>query len=604
MRDVQKPDHISLTNLVSRLSEGRFVIPDFQRDFEWKPSDINNLMRSIFLDYYIGSLLLWKGKPENFDVLACNPIYAFYGDDKREHIVLDGQQRLTAMYYAFMAPEKEAPKSVNRYLYFIQVSKFMEELYDDAFIYDRAQRYKNLINNQNKQYSDHLFPLSVIGKTGWELGNWVQDYVRYWENENENHASEQTHQNVENARAFGEHLRGITQQYQVAYIELDRDLELDKICDIFTQINSRGIRLSIFDLINALLRPKELQLRHMWQEAEQRLNFVKTDNMNVYVLQVMSILCQTYCSSQHLYFLIPGQEKKVREPDRSFRRDVLIPDTSDFKRRWKQAVDSIERAINLLRHPHEFGVISPQYLPYAAIIPAFAALQTEASTLPPSHQREAQRKIRHWYWISVFLQRYSGSGQAITSRDFMEMKRWFANDADKPAFINEFASRFRDVDLKREIRRSSAVYKGIFNLLVLKGARDWFTGNVPQHDDLDDHHIVPRAWGKAKNIDAIDSILNRTPLTANTNRNVVGSRLPNKYLQELIADSGKSTVSEFLKSHLISPTAFDILLRDPFTPQDFEEFLNERQRVAKDTIETLLTASTPDISPRQNAVHV
>ena len=33
---------------------------------------------------------------------------------------------------------------------------------------------------------------------------------------------------------------------------LDRDLEIDKVCDIFTQINSRGIRLDVFDLVNAL----------------------------------------------------------------------------------------------------------------------------------------------------------------------------------------------------------------------------------------------------------------------------------------------------------------------------------------------------------------
>ena len=58
MKDAQKPDHISLNTLIGRLKEGRFVIPDFQREFEWKPWDIKDLVRSVFLDYYIGSLLL------------------------------------------------------------------------------------------------------------------------------------------------------------------------------------------------------------------------------------------------------------------------------------------------------------------------------------------------------------------------------------------------------------------------------------------------------------------------------------------------------------------------------------------------------------------
>ena len=59
MKDAQKPDHVSLNTLVNYLRDGRFVIPDFQREFEWKPWDVRELMRSIFLDYYIGSLLLW-----------------------------------------------------------------------------------------------------------------------------------------------------------------------------------------------------------------------------------------------------------------------------------------------------------------------------------------------------------------------------------------------------------------------------------------------------------------------------------------------------------------------------------------------------------------
>ncbi len=40
------------------LREGRYVVPDFQREFEWQPWDIRDLVRSIFLDYFIGSLLL------------------------------------------------------------------------------------------------------------------------------------------------------------------------------------------------------------------------------------------------------------------------------------------------------------------------------------------------------------------------------------------------------------------------------------------------------------------------------------------------------------------------------------------------------------------
>lgn len=128
MKAAQKPDHVSLTTLIGRLREGRYVIPDFQREFEWKPWDIRELMRSIFLDYHIGSLLLWKGTSANFRALACKPLYGFQGDGDPSHIVLDGQQRLTAMYYAFLAPEVSVPSRQNRFLYFIRVDQLWERL--------------------------------------------------------------------------------------------------------------------------------------------------------------------------------------------------------------------------------------------------------------------------------------------------------------------------------------------------------------------------------------------------------------------------------------------------------------------------------------------
>ena len=611
MKDAQKPDHVSLTTLVNRLREGRFVIPDFQRDFEWEPWDISALMSSIFRDYYISSLLLWKGKGENFEALACEPIYAFNGDNGNpEYIVLDGQQRLTAMYYAFMAPDAPAPRRANHFLYFVRVDKFVEEAYDDAFTYDWTQRGENLSKNPEKQYQQHMFPLSVIGKPGWALPNWVQAYERYWENKakiahdrKEYDAEQEALRNTENARYFGDHLRDITEQYQIAYIELDRDLELDKVCDIFTQVNSRGVRLDVFDLINAMLRPRGLQLRYMWREAEPRLSFVNTDRMNVYILQVMSILRQAYCSPKYLYYLLPGQERQVREPDGTLRREVLIPGKADFERSWTEAVDSLEKAIDLLRHPQEFGAIASRYLPYVAILPAFAALQTEARNLPDFSQLDAQRKIRQWYWASVFLNRYSGSVESTSARDYQDVKAWLDDDTAEPELIAEFRERFRTIDLRRETRSGTSVYNGIFNLLVLDGARDWRTGNVPQHDELDDHHIVPKSWGKENHLGSqIDSILNRTPLTGATNRDVIRSQLPNQYLPKLMAENGESTVRQILESHFISPTAFDILLKDPFTTDDLDLFLTERQRTIQDAIEDLLVKSRLDLSPRLREV--
>jgi hypothetical protein len=612
MRDAQKPDHVSLNTLVGRLREGRFVIPDFQREFEWRPWDIRDLMRSIFLDYYIGSLLLWKGKKENFEALSCEPIYGYRGQGRPESIVLDGQQRLTAMYYVFLAPDVPLPNRASRAFYFINIEKFMAEIYDEAFGYDwLSRRWLKILGNLKAQYADHVFPLSVVGSGGWDLPNWVQGYEQFWrdkakeaETSGDQAKFTTAAQHAENAKVFGEHLKGITEQYQISYIELDQELEIDKVCDIFTQINSRGIRLDIFDLMNALLKPKDLQLKKMWREAAPRLDFVNSEKMNVYILQVMSILRQNYCSPKYLYFLLPGQEKTVRNPDGTRQKEILIADITEFEQLWNKAVSALESAINVLRHPHEFGAISSDYLPYVTILPVFAALQAHIKTLPPPRQLDAQRKIRHWYWASVFNNRYSGAVESTSARDFLDLKAWIDDGTAEPPLVFEFANTFRNLDLRKETKRGTSVYNGIFNLLVLQGARDWMSGIVPHHGNLDDHHIVPASWGGTHVGGLIHTILNRTPLTAETNRQVIHDRLPNTYLPELIAASGEKAVRAILESHFISPVALDILLRDPFGPDDYEAFITERQKIILEAIENLLIKERLDLAPQLRELDV
>ena len=488
----------------------------------------------------------------------------------------------------------------------------MRDIYDEAFKYHWTLRAEKLLADQDKQFETHMFPLAVIGRGGWALGNWVQGYERHWKHKAEaaNDEGDEVNyefakQHVKNAHGFGEHLRGITEQYQVTYVELDQDLGIEKVCDIFTRINSRGIRLDVFDLMNALLKPKGLQLKQLWREAFPKLNFVHTQRMNVYILQVMSILRQAYCSPKYLYYLLPNQEKTVRSRDGSLHKEVLVPNISSFKQGWSEAVAALSRTIDLLRHPQEFGAISSNYLPYFSILPVFAALCASMSELPAAKQLKAGLKLRLWYWASVFTNRYSGAVESTSARDFLDVKNWFMNDDRRPALIHDFGLRFRNLELRRETKRGTSVYNGIFNLFVLHGAQDWMTGTVPQYDDLDDHHIVPKSWGKANKLHApIDSILNRTPLTSKTNRKVIRNRLPNKYLLELIDASGEDTVRSMLETHFISAQALEILQRDPFTGSDYDAFISERERSLKGAIEDLLVKERLDLSPRVRELDV
>ncbi len=602
MRNAQRPGYISLDRLLSNLKEGQYVIPNFQREFEWHPKDIRDLMRSIFLDYYIGSLLLWTGKKESFRALSCEGVYGCAGKKSdRKYIVLDGQQRLTAMHYAFVAPGKDFPKKKSIVRFYVRVDQFMAGEYDNAFSYEfLSKRWEHISNNRDVQFSLHIFPLAMIGADRFALFNWIQDYKNYWIAEAEKSLSADPDASVRarDAEAFGVHLLSLINEYQVSYIELDQDIGVDKVCDIFTQINSKGIRLDVFDLLNALLLPKNVELKKMWRAAKPQLSFVNTNKMNVYILQVMSILRQAYCSPKYLYFLLPGQEKPVRDPDGTRHKEVLISDENVFEESWNQAVKALDEAIKLLRQPQAFGVVSAKYLPYVSILPVFAALQSYAKQLPVELRLHAQRKIRHWYWASVFDNRYSGSVESTSARDFLDMKAWFQENGPEPKLIQEFKDSFAKLDLYAQRSRGTSLYNGVFNLFAIQGAKDWVSGNIPLPEELDDHHIIPAAWGnKHLKSKEVNTILNRTPLTAETNRVIIRDRLPNEYLPEWFAASGRETVEGILRSHFVSAEAIDVLLRDPFTPEDFADFTSARQQTIRAAIESLLVKERLDLDP-------
>jgi hypothetical protein len=73
--------------------------------------------------------------------------------------------------------------------------------------------------------------------------------------------------------------------------------------------------------------------------------------------------------------------------------------------------------------------------------------------------------------------------------------------------------------------------------------------------------------------------------------------MPNEYLKEMIEKNGEENSYNILETHLISREAVQILLRDPFTAEDFHEFINERKRTILDAIENICIKELAEIPP-------
>lgn len=87
-------EQTKLLELVDRAVNHRWSIPEFQRGFVWKPTQVRDLAESLWLDYPIGSLLIWNSSRKVEERIAVDA-------QRPSQWLVDGQQRTTALCVLF-----------------------------------------------------------------------------------------------------------------------------------------------------------------------------------------------------------------------------------------------------------------------------------------------------------------------------------------------------------------------------------------------------------------------------------------------------------------------------------------------------------------------
>ena len=183
---------------------------------------------------------------------------------------------------------------------------------------------------------------------------------------------------------------------------------------------------------------------------------------------------------------------------------------------------------------------------------------------------------------------YGGAIETRFAKDFPEVIEWVAGQGPEPSTVYEADFRPNRLDTMRT--RNSAAYKGLYTLLLREQAMDFRTGQpindaIFYDDAIDIHHVFPAVWCEANRIgpDRSNSILNKTPQSARTNR-VIGGAAPSTYLPKLerayLKSQGESersgtvnaaaAMDELLCSHRIDP---ELLRSDAF-----DAFYEQRRR--------------------------
>lgn len=84
---------MKLSTILDQVDMGSIALPQFQRGYVWSRDQVRKLMRSVYLGYPVGSLLMWETHTESANARGDAPLAA--GTVK---LLLDGQQRITSLY--------------------------------------------------------------------------------------------------------------------------------------------------------------------------------------------------------------------------------------------------------------------------------------------------------------------------------------------------------------------------------------------------------------------------------------------------------------------------------------------------------------------------
>jgi len=565
-----------LLELVRKAYHGEVMLPDFQRNFVWARNDIEELICSLLEKMFIGTFLIQRVNPIDvpFKVISiegANKVNENF-NPRPEIIVLDGQQRLTSLFYALYSPDIPLKNTTNPYAFFINLQKLcISNIEDAVFSWSKQWREYKALLDENGKYNllklkeEKILPLTFLANESefWKL--WYGEFRRLF--------SEEDAQKIENF------LKNII-EYQVHVLSIPLTEKPEDIAILFERINRTGIKLSIFDLLTARLY-KFINLRTEWESAfnekywlrQIASNDIKNTKIPYYIIQGLA--------------LSKGMSIKARDI-------IKIDSTTLNKNSWQQAVEILEdKILNRLFDVSEYGIADYRWLSYPSMISIWLGLFIKAENGEIDIDIE---KINRWYWSVIFTERYSSSTETKQIKDFRELITWLEDSSRVPEVVLDIRNKLDVMKIDTKYSGSS-IYKGVFNLLFKRGAWDFYEKDKIKFSvkDLEDHHIFPKKFLESKKVKVEkDIVLNRTLILSSTNKKI-SKKAPATYIEEMIKIHGsEEEVKNILEKHFINEEMFKLLksVRENSTSEEimekFEQFITMREKLIKNEIRKLI----------------
>ena len=575
----------SIQSIITWIQSGEIAIPEIQRPFVWDATKVRDFIDSLYQGYPVGYLIAWK-----------NPnIHLKDGSiSAGKRILIDGQQRITAIMAALLGMEIVDKNYRKR-----RISIAFHPIKREFEVTDAA------IKKDKKWISD----ISEVFKPDFSLLSFIKRYGQ----DNLEAEEDEIFQNVEL-------LKGIINN-AIGLIELNADLDIDAVTEIFIRINSQGVVLSQADFAMSkitvneryrgnILRKvidyfchlsvdpifynqlKEIDKQFTETEYFQKMSWLKNEIDDLYDPSYTDMLRVAFTyrfkrgKLQDLVALLSGRNFETRQYEETIVEDSFQNLDEGIKAYINE--NNFKKFIMILRSA---GFISSSLIRSQNAINFAYVLYL---TLRESGQQpaEIESMVRKWFALSILTGRYSGSQESQFDKDIRRLDEIGAQKYIAETVAAELSDNFWEVALPQAMNTSvsSSPLFSVFLASQVKNNDKGFLSKEITVKDLielkgDVHHIFPREYLKKHgcNRGIYNQIANYVMAQSEINI-AIGSNPPAVYLKDVLNQCGSGKLKygginseeelrKNLEMHCIPPEIFNMDFNR------YQEFLEERRKL-------------------------
>ncbi len=488
--------HYLVKQLLNFVESGEIAIPEIQRPFVWDAAQVRDLIDSLYRGFPVGYIVTWQ-----------NPDVKLKDGSKAtgKKILIDGQQRITALTAAILGNT-------------VKNTDFEDIRIQIAFnpLEKRFEVFNAAIANDNRWLKD----ISPFLKEEISPFKICKNYIEL----NPTVDEEDLHKILEG-------LKNITNK-EIGIIQLDGNLDIDAVTEIFIRINSKGVVLNQADFVmskiaanevyggnmlrkcidhfsHLALKPeffgklKENDKEFVNSEYFPAISWLKNENDAIYDPTYVDILrvAFTYKFSRgklgDLVSLLSGRNFETR----NFEQEIVEKTYNSLHDGVMDFINetNFKRYLMIVRSAgfcHEKLLRSQNVLNFGYII----FLKLRSISYPPE---KIERMVRRWLAMSLLTRRYSGNPEGQFDYDIRQLENKNPEDYLKDIETARLSDIFWDVELPQNLETSYSTSPE-FNLFLASqckmNVRGFLSTDitvkdlVEQHGDV--HHIFPKQYLK------------------------------------------------------------------------------------------------------------